>query len=44
MDWRECMKKRLVKDAKNDTHKTNSFRQIIEVKIKSADYLPDNLY
>ncbi len=44
MDWRECMKKRFIKDTKLDQHKINSFKQIIEVKIKSADYLPDNLY
>lgn len=38
------MKKRLVKDTKLDQHKIISFRQIIEIKIKSADYLPDDLY
>lgn len=44
MDWEECINKKVVKEAKEDKNLIKSTREIAEIKIKSADILPDNLY
>lgn len=44
MDWKECMRKRIAKDVKKDLNMIKSAREIADVKIKSADALPNSLY
>ena len=44
MDWKECIKKRIAKDVKKDINMIGSAREIADVKIKSADALPNSLY
>lgn len=44
MDWKECVKKRIIKDVKEDNNLLKSSRKIAKIKIESADILPDNLY
>lgn len=44
MDWKACCKKRIVKKVSEDKNKSNSFKKIIEIKIKSANFLPEDLY
>ena len=44
MDWYGCIKNRTVKEISKDENKTQSFKKIIEIKIKSADVLPEELY
>ncbi|MGM5482239.1 MAG: hypothetical protein ACQESF_02145 [Nanobdellota archaeon] len=44
MDFRECIKKRIVRETKQDLNKTDSFLEIINNKIKSADFLPYKLH
>ncbi len=44
MDWKECIKERIVKESKEDKNLIISTREIAEIKIKSADYLSDEFY
>lgn len=44
MDWNECVKKRIVKNIKEDKNLAISTRGIAAVKIESADALPEHLY
>ena len=44
MDWRECVKKRIVKEVSKDISKSKSFKEIIDTKIKSAEILPTEFY
>ena len=44
MDWRECIRKRIVKNVKKDRNLIRSTREIAEIKIKSAMLLPGELY
>ncbi len=44
MDWRECVRERIVKNVKKDSNLIKSTREIAEIKVKSADALPDELY
>lgn len=44
MDFRECIRKRIVKETKEEPSKTDSFQKIIDNKIKSADYLPQDFH
>jgi len=41
MDWRECIKQRIVKEVKKDKNLITSTREIAEIKMKSAGVLPD---
>lgn len=44
MDWNECVKKRIAKSVSEDRNLVKSARDIAELKIKSADALPDEHY
>ncbi|MBM3247722.1 hypothetical protein FJZ17_04265 [Candidatus Pacearchaeota archaeon] len=44
MDWRECIKERVVKDVNLDSNLIKSTKEIAELKIKSAEILPENHY
>ena len=44
MDWEECIKKRIVKDVKEDKNMIKSARDIADIKIESADALPEHLF
>jgi len=44
MDWRECIKDKMVKDVKKDTGLINSVKETAKLKIRSAEILPDELY
>jgi len=44
MDWRECVKQKIVKDVKEDKNLIISTREIADVKIRSAEALPKELY
>lgn len=44
MDWKECVKERIAKEAKEDKNLITSTREIAEIKIKSAASLPEDLY
>lgn len=44
MDWKECIRNRIVKDIKEDKNLIKSTREIADVKVKSADALPDPLF
>lgn len=44
MDWRECIKQRIVKSVKKDENLITSTREIAEIKIESAGILPDAYY
>jgi uncharacterized protein (UPF0332 family) len=41
MDWRECIQQRIVKNVKKDKNLITSTREIAEIKIQSADVLPE---
>jgi len=43
MDWHECIRKRIVKDVKEDRNLIISAREIAAIKVKSADVLPREL-
>jgi hypothetical protein len=40
MDWRECIKQRIVRSVKKDRNLITSTREIAEIKIESAEVLP----
>ena len=44
MDWRECIKQRIVKEVKKDKNLIVSTREIAEIKIESVGVLPDIYY
>ncbi len=44
MDWRECIKRRIVKGVKKDKNLIASTKEIAEIKIESAGVLPDIYY
>jgi len=44
MDWRECIKQRIVKEVKKDKNLIASTREIAEIKIESVGVLPDIYY
>lgn len=44
MDWRECIRKRIVKSVKKDRNLITSTREIAEIKIESAGVLPEIYY
>ena len=44
MDWNQCLKKRIAKEVSKDKSKSASFKEIIDVKIRSAGVLPEDLY
>lgn len=44
MDWKECTGKNIAKSVKTDKNMISSLKGIAEVKIESADKLPDNLF
>ncbi len=44
MDWHECIKHRIIKEISIDKNKIESFKKIIDIKIRSADVLPSDLY
>ena len=44
MDWRECIQQRIVKNVKKDKNLITSTREIAEIKIQSADVLPEIYY
>jgi len=44
MDWRECIKKRIVKSVKVDINLIKSAREIANIKVKSAEALPKVLF
>jgi len=44
MNWRECIKQRIVKSVKRDKNLIASTREIAEIKIQSANVLPDIYY
>jgi len=44
MDWKDCIKKRIAKEVKEDTSLVRSAREIASIKLKSAEALPMNLY
>jgi uncharacterized protein (UPF0332 family) len=41
MDWRECIQERIVKNVKKDKNLITSTREIAEIKMQSADVLPE---
>ncbi len=43
MDWKECIKKRIIKNVKEDLNLISSTRKIAEIKIKSAEAIPQEL-
>ena len=44
MDWTECKKKMIVKEVKVDLNLIKSAREIAEIKVKSAEILPDKFF
>ena len=44
MDWRECIKKRIAKSVKVDMNLIKSAREIANIKVKSAEALPNELF
>lgn len=44
MDWTDCVKNRVAKDVKTDRNLIKSAREIADIKIKSADALPEDLF
>lgn len=42
MDWTGCIKSRTVKEVSEDKNRIQSIRAIAQLKIKSADFLPDD--
>jgi len=44
MDWRECIKEKIVKDITKDSNLIISTKRIAEMKIKSAEILPEEHY
>ncbi len=44
MDWKDCQENRIVKDVKTDKNMINSTREIADIKIRSAEALPGDLY
>ena len=44
MDWNECIKRRIVKDVKEDKNMIKSAREIAAEKLESADSLPIHLH
>ncbi|MBW6451950.1 MAG: hypothetical protein K0B02_04460 [DPANN group archaeon] len=42
MDWTECIKSRTVKDVSEDKNRIQSIREIALLKIKSANFLPED--
>ncbi|MBD3181105.1 hypothetical protein GF312_02365 [Candidatus Poribacteria bacterium] len=44
MDWRECIRQRIVKSVRKDQNLITSTREIVEIKIESAGILPDIYY
>ena len=44
MDWGECVKKRIVKDVKEDKNLIKSARETASIKLESANALPEHLY
>jgi len=44
MDWRTCIKKRIVKHTEVDRNRLSSLREMSILKIKSADNLPEDHY
>ena len=44
MDWKECIRQRIAKEAGKDLNLIRSTREIAEIKIKSAEFLPKELY
>ena len=44
VDWNECIKKKIVKDVKEDKNMIKSAREIAKVKIDSANALPERLF
>ena len=44
MDWDECLKKKIAKDVKQDKNLIISARKIANVKIESANTLPERLF
>lgn len=42
MDWQECIKEKIVKNINEDRNKINSIKHIAQLKIESANYLPEN--
>ena len=44
MDWKECIKTKTAKDVRADSGLIESTKEIAEIKIKSANALPKELY
>ena len=44
MDWKECIKVKIAKEAKEDKNLIASTREIAEIKIKSSNSLPEDLH
>lgn len=44
MDFKECVKKEIIKDIILDKDKINSIKEIAKEKIRSANYLPKKHY
>ncbi|MDI3473800.1 MAG: hypothetical protein PWR30_123 [Candidatus Woesearchaeota archaeon] len=44
MDWKECNGKSFVKDIKKDKHRIKSIQDVAELKIESAEFLPEEHY
>ena len=44
MDWKECLKKRIVKEIKKDKNVITSIRETADLKVKSSDFLSGDLY
>ncbi len=44
MDWKECINRRIIKEVGKDNNLIKSTRQIASIKVKSADFLSNDLY
>ncbi|MEM4358296.1 MAG: hypothetical protein QW244_03040 [Candidatus Pacearchaeota archaeon] len=44
MDWKECLKQRIVKETKEDKNLVKSLLETAEIKLKSADSLADEFF
>lgn len=44
MDWKECLKQRIVKKTKEDKNLAKSLLETAEIKLKSADSLADEFF
>lgn len=44
MDWKECLKQRIVKETKEDKNMIKSLLETAEIKLKSADSLADEFF